>query len=335
MKPKSKPPTKTTQQFRPNTTSRIYSNPKYTSTNKQASQTHTIFPSIHPSTPKTTSSFNQAAYPYEDPKPYWEKEKLFDTCIKLQQSVNLLDKTVKIQRIENKKQKEEIQKQNKILNEYNEKFNQEENKNDEPRKTNKNITLIQKESSGPFNYDKTKRTTRTNVNANPPSQNAQDINVLTKQTLVSNLKIKYRELNNEYKAKEEEIKNIKNEIKTTKVTELESEISSYEKEMIKLRNKLGEALEKITMFEMKEKKYKTMHDLMDFKKKRIRLLEQERDKITEIYEEKIAQMENELKQKQKTIDKYKIQQQGEMNAKRHYELEMERHKHFCVIPFKK
>ena len=42
------------------------------------------------------------------------------------------------------------------------------------------------------------------------------------------------------------------------------------------------------------------------------------------------QMENELKQKQKTIDKYKIQQQGEMNAKRHYELEMERHKHFFI-----
>ena len=114
----------------------------YYSSNKKSTQGKNQFPTIY----SQNNRNNNVRYSQDQPQPYWEREKLFDRCIKLQNSVNILDRKIKIAKIEQTKQKQEILKQNKILNEYNEKINRVDN-NTFPEEESKGMSIDKKKKS--------------------------------------------------------------------------------------------------------------------------------------------------------------------------------------------
>ena len=239
----------------------------YQSSNRKGfSQTKTSFPNIYSSTPSQRGSYR---YSQDRPQPYWEREKLFDRCIKLQNSVNILDKKIRIAKIEQTKQQQEILKQNKILNEYNEKINNEEN--------NKN-------NDDPFDVSSKEK----KKNKKQPQYD------ITEQTLLSNIRIKYKELNHNYQEKESELKELKKTIKATKINEVQGEIDIYESEMVKMKTKLESAYEKIAIHEKKEKEYKLLNDKLKIKDKRIAFLQKENERIITSSDTKIESLEKEL-----------------------------------------
>ena len=260
----------------------------YQSSNRKGfSQTKTSFPNIYSSTPSQRGSYR---YSQDRPQPYWEREKLFDRCIKLQNSVNILDKKIRIAKIEQTKQQQEILKQNKILNEYNEKINNEEN--------NKN-------NDDPFDVSSKEK----KKNKKQPQYD------ITEQTLLSNIRIKYKELNHNYQEKESELKELKKTIKATKINEVQGEIDIYESEMVKMKTKLESAYEKIAIHEKKEKEYKLLNDKLKIKDKRIAFLQKENERIITSSDTKIESLEKELEKKNNKIAKLEreIRKMKEMN----------------------
>ena len=259
----------------------------YQSSNRKGfSQTKTSFPNIYSSTPSQRGSYR---YSQDRPQPYWEREKLFDRCIKLQNSVNILDKKIRIAKIEQTKQQQEILKQNKILNEYNEKINNEENKNNDD----------------PFDVSGKEK----KKNKKQPQYD------ITEQTLLSNIRIKYKELNHNYQEKESELKELKKTIKATKINEVQGEIDIYESELVKMKTILESAYEKIAMHEKKEKEYKLLNDKLKIKDKRIAFLQKENERIITSSDTKIESLEKELEKKNNKIAKLEreIRKMKEMN----------------------
>ena len=255
---------------------------------------------------------------------FCDKEKLFDKCMKLQNEINNLNQKYKFQKVENKKQSKLIKKQNVLLNKFkipinlfNDKLFESENQdfNNElfgyshqnkfhnfekinlKKRSNSNISE-EKENSNRKSLMKTQSEfylTQNIINEDKMNQQNQ-INFLG-ETLISNLKIRCKELSKEKKEKDDLIKDMKKNMKLSNLNELQKENSIYEKEMNKIKDKLFEAYDKIKFYEKKENHMKLLLEQLKKKDKKINILEQENIKIMNIYQNQIFELrkENELK----------------------------------------
>ena len=75
---------------------------------------------------------------------------------------------------------------------------------------------------------------------------------LLSEALISNLKMRCKQLVKENQEKDEEIKKLKRDMKSSKVSELERERDIYAEEMIIIKQKLEDALDKINNYEKRE-----------------------------------------------------------------------------------
>ena len=275
---------------------------------------------------------------------FWDKEKLFDKCMKLQNELNFLNQQYKFQKVENKKQNQLIKKQNVILNKYNNisnyfyspnilenekhniKNNNENNINYELNDKNNNkenieieniiddkIKEIKKSSSNiNNNLEKEKENSNkkimkksksdfynTNIKKNQIKKNQILKIKIAGETLISNLKIRCKQLTKENKEKDDLIKDMKKNMKLSNINELQKENSIYESEIQKMKNKLFEAYDKIFYYEKKESQMKLLFEQLKKKDKKINILEQENNKLVNQYESILneLQRDNDLKYK--------------------------------------
>ncbi len=256
---------------------------------------------------------------------FWDKEKLFDKCMKLQNELNNLNQQYKYQKVENIIQTKFIKNQNNLLNKFkipmNFKFLENQNKdltndilennNNENNENNKfnffGDLKIKKRSSSINNSSEEKENSNRKIlkksqsefynpkNKNKFNQNNQ-INFLG-ETLISNLKIRCKELSKENKEKDDLIKDMKKNMKLSILNELMKENSIYEKQMNKMKNKLFEAYDKLSFYEKRENQMKLLFDQLKKKDKKIHILEQENFKKINEYQNQIneLQKENEIK----------------------------------------
>ena len=305
---------------------------------------------------------------------FWDKEKLFDKCMKLQNELNFLHQQYKFQKVENKQQNQLIKRQNVILNKYNnisnhfyspsvlenEKPNNNnnnyyiDNNNELNEKKNKenieienmideNLKNIKRSSSNVnFNLEKekdelnNKKTMKksqsefynTKIKINQMKKN-QILKVkIAGETLISNLKIRCKQLTKENKEKDEIIKDMKKNMKLSNINELQKENSIFENEIHNMKNKLFEAFDKIYYYEKKESQMKLLFEQLKKKDKKINILEQENNKLVNQYTNIINELErdNELKYKKILNQENLIKKlyMNEKNKEKNYNLNSKR-----------
>ncbi len=254
---------------------------------------------------------------------FWDKEKLFDKCMKLQNEINDLNEKYKFQKVENKKQSKLIKKQNILLNKFKNPINLFNNKLFEGENQDFNNELFEFSHHNKFhNFEAMNLKKRSNSNIsdekensirkslmktqsefyltqniiNEDKMNQHQINFLG-ETLISNLKIRCKELSKEKKEKDDLIKDMKKNMKLSNLNELQKENSIYEKEMNKIKDKLFEAYDKIKFYEKKENHLKLLFEQLKKKDKKINILEQENIQIMNNFQNQIFELrkENELK----------------------------------------
>ena len=268
--------------------------------------------------------FNQNNF-FSNNEYFWDKEKLFDKCMKLQNELNNLNQQYKYQKVENIIQTKFIKNQNNLLNKFKIPINFKllenqnkgltndilENNNNENNENNKfnffGDLKIKKRSSSINNSREEKENSNRKIlkksqsefynpkNKNKFNQNNQ-INFLG-ETLISNLKIRCKELSKENKEKDDLIKDMKKNMKLSILNELMKENSIYEKQMNKMKNKLFEAYDKLSFYEKRENQMKLLFEQLKKKDKKIHILEQENFKKINEYQNQIneLQKENEIK----------------------------------------
>ena len=255
---------------------------------------------------------------------FWDKEKLFDKCMKLQNEINNLNEKYKFQKVENKKQSKLIKKQNVLLNKFKNPINLFNNKLFEGENQDFNNEIFEFSHHNKFhNFEEINLKKRSNSNISEEKENSNRKSLMKTQsefyltqniinedkmnqqkqinflgeTLISNLKIRCKELSKEKKEKDDLIKDMKKNMKLSNLNELQKENSIYEKEMNKIKNKLFEAYDKIKFYEKKENHMKLLLEQLKKKDKKINILEQENIKIMNNYQNQIFELrkENELK----------------------------------------
>lgn len=231
-----------------------------------------ILPSVSYPNQVNTKSFSQ--------HPYWEKEKLYDLCLKLQTSVNLLNHQVRVEKIKNNKKEDEISKQKALLKEIDENVKQSSNK------------------------DKDKY-------LNPVYAKVRE------STLVSNLRQENKTLQDKLKEKEDELSELKKKAKMTKIKEIEIEVDVYEKEMIKMKQKLNNALESVEMNNKKDKLIKDYQEQLRRKNQKASNLEYDNEKIILSTEAMVKELNHEIENRNRTISRLE-QEISKLKLKEYY-----------------
>ena len=188
---------------------------------------------------------------------YYEKEELIDNVINLKKTINKLNQEKDEQRMQINRQKQEISKQNQMLNEYNIKsflnnfeketenfnklFNSASPTNYRNNKQQRSNSCKEIENSKDNNNKYYKKLV---INCERKSQeitrlkNYIDVLKFSHNSLVSNLKMQYKDLQTIYNKKKEELSEIKKTIKCTKYNEILIEKETYEKELMKMKTQL-------------------------------------------------------------------------------------------------
>ena len=97
--------------------SRPYSSQVFKKSSYKNTNSKDKLPYINPNFNPLLNSYKNSKK-FKVQRPFWEKEKLFDRCLKLEDDIKKLNEKYKIVEKENKKQKKEILEQNKELNKY-------------------------------------------------------------------------------------------------------------------------------------------------------------------------------------------------------------------------
>ena len=277
------------------------------------------------------------------PNKYYEKEELFDRVLKLQNTVNKLNNKNNKQQIEINKQKKEIKKQNKILNEVNFKFffdkllnnNEEENRSVEHRQVSskgerkgigvplskrrsysteelgeRNYNNISNKLIDNINYENLKELYKKLLNQNDMKEQEilrlrQKIDSIkfSNETLVSNMKLQYRQLQNENNKNLLEYEELKKSTKCTKYNEVMKEKEIYEKEMHKIKNKFYKALKLLEKYKNCYQENKILIEELNKKKSKIKKLENEIVLFSKNSENLIENFKKDINKKNRKIQK--------------------------------
>ena len=273
------------------------------------------------------------------PNKYYEKEELFDRVIKLQSTVNNLNNKNNKQKIEINKQKEELKKQNKILNEVNTKFffdkilknenkeNKENYLSDTPDNLNDNNNNLKRSYSTAELNEKNVNNISNKLLDNMNTNNLKDLykkalkqNEIKEQeilrlkekidsikfsneTMLSNMKLQYKQLQNENNKKIQEFSELKKSSKCTKYNEIMKEKEIYEKEMINIKNKFYNALRQLEKYKHCYEENKILIEEINKKNAKINKLENEIILFSKNSENLIEKMKKEINKKNKKIQK--------------------------------
>ena len=273
------------------------------------------------------------------PNKYYEKEELFDRVIKLQSTVNNLNNKNNKQKIEINKQKEELKKQNKILNEVNTKFffdkilknenkeNKENYLSDTPDNLNDNNNNLKRSYSTAELNGKNVNNISNKLLDNMNTNNLKDLykkalkqNEIKEQeilrlkekidsikfsneTMLSNMKLQYKQLQNENNKKIQEFSELKKSSKCTKYNEIMKEKEIYEKEMINIKNKFYNALRQLEKYKHCYEENKILIEEINKKNAKINKLENEIILFSKNSENLIEKMKKEINKKNKKIQK--------------------------------
>ena len=353
MKPNNNPRYIYTNVNKENKIYRPYTSQSLKKTNPQLIDSKEKFPSINK---KKDGNQLEKSYKYSKKfsikHPYWEREQLFDRCIKLQNELNNLNAQYRMTIIENHHQKETINKQNKLLNEYNNKqfenqnyqtfksktqeneFNDEINfDSDYENQTQNEKRLTRKKFIKTLTDDERKQITK---EENEKEQFEKDEKMkLLSEALISNLKMRCKELVKENQEKDEEIKKLKRDMKSSKVSELERERDIYAEEMNIIKQKLEDALDKVNFYEKRDTDIKKLITLKNKQTQKINVLNKKNDRNVQQSEKRIMELEKELEAKNKRImilerdlKKKNLNEQIERQKKERYILIDENEKKF-------
>ena len=278
---------------------------------------------------------------------YFAKEQLFDRVLKLQSALNVLNRKYTKQKIENNKQSKEIQKQNKFLNLINTNNFKHKRSFSNPdinayfinkdlkSKNDKNNFPNLKENIGikekyklPENISEEKLKYLYNSLLNECDLNTkimiyleQENDILKKdyekikianETLISNLKIKCKQLEKENQLKNNEIIELKKTAKCAKYNELIKENEIYLMEMNKIKTRFNELLKKDNYYKAKEEENKKLYDIISKKDFKIKILEVELKTLSNNLDETDQKFEDKIIIKDKIIKR----QEREIKFKR-------------------
>ena len=263
---------------------------------------------------------------------YFEKELLFDRVIKLQKDLNSLSQKYIKQKIENTKQSKEIKKQNKILNMINiNNFIEKRNNS----KSNSNIYHINIDSnSNRYDFKEIESKEKMDIPENISIEKLKEkykklsydyeqvLNNMThleeenemlkgnnekikiaNETLISNLKMQCKNLEKENEIKSNELNEIKKTMKYSTFNELIKEKEIYEKEMKKMKIKMGVFLKKINNFKIMEEKINLLNDKKKKKDFKIKMLEMELKTLSNDLEKTVKNFKDKIISKDKIIKK--------------------------------
>ena len=320
--------------------SRPYSSQVFKKSSYKNSNSKDKLPYINPNFNPLLNSYKNSKK-FKVQRPFWEKEKLNDRCLKLEDDIKRLNEKYKIVEKENKKQKKEILEQNKELNKYkNNNFN---NENEEEEKNNfnyyindnnnneikKTLLIFNKEEEEDENNSLKNKTnknkykkeesisytfTKTEENEDEEDQYLTKSEIHEKkkikfekkmkligETTISNLRLLSRELNNENSIKKNEINNLNKNSKIAKINDILREKDMLENEIKNLKNKLQFASDKITFYENMEKNYEDLKNQVKSKDNQIKILIVKNEQTVDDNEKEIIEMENVIANKDKEI----------------------------------
>lgn len=126
---------------------------------------------------------------------------------------------------------------------------------------------------------------------------------ISNEALLSNMKLKYKQLMDDYNKKKNEIEKLKINIRCTKYNEIMKEKEVYESEMINIKNKFNKAMEAQEKYKICLKKKKNLIDENNIKDMKIVYLENKLKLNTKNYSLIIENLKNELNKKEKQIQK--------------------------------
>ena len=164
-----------TKQFKTKKTNEELTSRSFRKTKTQLSNSKEKFPNIYQNTMNNQNSTkNYYSKKFSIQHPFWEREQLFDKCIKLQTDLNNLNAQCRMTKIENHHQSEMIKKQDNLLKKYSVQFEEkkdnlkdkktlnENSNNEEFKKSNKDINEGE-EIDNEENYEENENKTQTKV----------------------------------------------------------------------------------------------------------------------------------------------------------------------------
>ena len=254
---------------------------------------------------------------------YFEKEQLFDRVLKLQTALNNLNVKYNKQKIENYKQSKEIKKKNKFLNTIN--INNFKNRKQslntlQPNQLdNFNSESFEEKYKIPENISENKlknlysnllkefEQNLTHINfleeENKKLQKDYEIIKISNSALISNLKIKCKNLEEENIQKNNELLEIKKSMKCSNYNEILKEKEIYEKEMKKIKNKLNDSLMQLDYYKTQEEELKNLNEIIKKKDFKIKSLENELKTLSNNLDERVQKYGKEIISKDKIIKK--------------------------------
>ena len=263
---------------------------------------------------------------------YFEKEQLFDRVLKLQSALNILNKKYTKQKIENYKQSKEIKNKNRFLNTIN--INNFKNRKSYSKQNINNtfesnqINSVEEKFKIPENISENKLKNLCTNLLNELKQNLNHMNSKEEENiklkkeyenikianlvLISNLKDKCKNLEEENFKKDSQILELKKTMKCSKYNEIIKENEVYEKEMKKMKNKLKDSLRQLNYYKTQEEEIKNLYEVIKKKDFKIKSLENELktlsnnlDEIVQKYGEEIISKDKIIKKQEREI-KFKI-----------------------------
>ena len=252
--------------------------------------------------------------------------------MKLQSALNILNKKYTKQKIENYKQSKEIKIKNRFLNTIN--INNFKNRKSYSKQSINNtlesnqINSVEEKFKIPENISEKKLK---NVCTNLLSELKQNLNHINSKeeeniklkkecenikianlALISNLKDKCKNLEEENFKKDSQILELKKTMKCSKYNEIIKENEVYEKEMKKMKNKLKDSLRQLNYYKAQEEEIKNLYETIKKKDSKIKSLENELkalsnnlDEIVQKYGEEIISKDKIIKKQEREI-KFKI-----------------------------
>lgn len=330
-----------TKQFKTKKTNEELTSRSFRKTKTQLSNSKEKFPNIYQNTMNNQNSTkNYYSKKFSIQHPFWEREQLFDKCIKLQTDLNNLNAQCRMTKIENHHQSEMIKKQDNLLKKYSVQFEEkkdnlkdkktlnENSNNEEFKKSNKDINEGE-EIDNEENYEENENKTQTKVKKkmnrkevlksltdeerkqiakeeNEKNNKEKDDNLkLLSLPLIKNLKMRCKQLTKENKDLDNKIKENKKDFSYSKVVELEREKQIYSDEMDFIKSQLDEALEKIKNYEEKDTNIKKLMEDSKKQDKKITVLIKVNDRNMGQSEKRIKELERLLDERAKKIKRLK------------------------------
>ena len=252
--------------------------------------------------------------------------------MKLQSALNILNKKYTKQKIENYKQSKEIKIKNRFLNTIN--INNFKNRKSYSKQSINNtlesnqINSVEEKFKIPENISENKLKNLCTNLLNELKQNLNHMNSKEEENiklkkecenikianlaLISNLKDKCKNLEEENFKKDSQILELKKTMKCSKYNEIIKENEVYEKEMKKMKNKLKDSLRQLNYYKAQEEEIKNLYETIKKKDFKIKSLENELkalsnnlDEIVQKYGEEIISKDKIIKKQEREI-KFKI-----------------------------